>query len=517
MLPESDDVPSCVAQVVVGLAIALEIASQFGFPPGGVVGGLCSVLGAGVPEATVDEHCDPSACEEDVSSPARQPRQRRIDPEPPPAGMQEAAQGNLGLGVASALTAHSGADLLRGPGQVLGHIQDRHTLRRQLPRRSRNAHYDGSTTVTGGMGVAQEIIRSLDLFAGAGGLTEGLHQAGDAIRTVRAVEWDRAAAATFDANHGRGLTYAGSIDDWLATEEVPDVDLVVGGPPCQGFSALNRERVGVERNQLWQRYAETIARACPKWFVLENVSNFRKAPEYGLFEEETLPGGRLADWTFQSRVLLTADYGSHQLRKRTVVLGHHRDLPAPVWPAPTHTRESYASVADAFERLDSEVTQKDLPDRFVTYQGNELPGEFLTSELHITRFYTPRSIARFKHIPAGGNRFDLPDRLKSPCWLNHTSGSADVMGRLSWNKPSVTIRTEFFKPEKGRYLHPTENRALTHHEAARLQGFPDTYRWVGSKVQIAKQIGNAVPVELGRVIGEAIIDAATAAPLDDVA
>jgi DNA (cytosine-5)-methyltransferase 1 len=103
------------------------------------------------------------------------------------------------------------------------------------------------------------------------------------------------------------------------------------------------------------------------------------------------------------------------------------------------------------------------------------------------------------------NRFDIPDHLLARCWREHTSGSVDVMGRLSWDKPSVTIRTEFFKPEKGRYLHPTEHRALTHHEAARIQGFPDDYKWVGSKVSIARQIGNAVPIPLGRAIGQHLL------------
>lgn len=84
------------------------------------------------------------------------------------------------------------------------------------------------------------------------------------------------------------------------------------------------------------------------------------------------------------------------------------------------------------------------------------------------------------------------------------------MGRLHWDRPSVTIRTEFFKPEKGRYLHPTAHRAITHHEAARLQGFPDDYLWIGSKVEIARQIGNAVPVALGRALGATIAQAALA-------
>ncbi|HEY9294665.1 MAG TPA: DNA cytosine methyltransferase [Microlunatus sp.] len=354
------------------------------------------------------------------------------------------------------------------------------------------------------MNLGTETIRSLDLFAGAGGLTEGLHSADGRFTTVRAVESDPAAAATFDANHGQGVTFAGGIEDWLSSEDVPQVDLVVGGPPCQGFSSLNRARVGAERNRLWEKYADTIVRAQPKWFVLENVSNFRKSPEYLKLERETQPGGALSDWCIESQVLLAADYGSAQLRRRTVVIGHHRDVVAPEWPKKTRDRTTYRTVAEALDGLTPSVVQTDLPDRWVVGDDRERPGAFTTNELHLTRFYTDLSLLRFGHIPLGGNRFDLPDDLKSPCWLKHTSGSGDVMGRLHWDRPSVTIRTEFFKPEKGRYLHPTEHRALTHHEAARLQGFPDDYLWVGNKLEIARQMGNAVPIELGKAIGASI-------------
>ncbi|MGW6505978.1 DNA cytosine methyltransferase [Streptomyces niveus] len=94
--------------------------------------------------------------------------------------------------------------------------------------------------------------------------------------------------------------------------------------------------------------------------------------------------------------------------------------------------------------------------------------------------------------------------LNTESWDNHSSGSADVMGRLKLGHPSVTIRTEFYKPEKGRYLHPTEHRPITHFEAALIQGFPSDYLWYGTKVEIARQIGNALPVGLARAIGSAI-------------
>lgn len=354
------------------------------------------------------------------------------------------------------------------------------------------------------------MITSIDLFAGAGGLTAGLHEGCRRIRTVRAVEHDVAAAATFELNHGTGIAYAGGIEQWLSDEEVPEVDLVVGGPPCQGFSQLNRNKVGAERNALWEKYAETIARAKPKWFVMENVSTFLKSPEYLQFIGLTQPGGLLADWKLDACVLMAADYGAAQKRKRTVVIGHRRDVVAPGFPVPTYARDTHPTVGEALNGVTRAVTAIELPRRKTTYAGRQFPGAFRSDELHLTRDYEDRSRQRFREIPAGGNRFDLPDYLKTPGWKKHTSGSGDVMGRLVWERPSVTIRTEFFKPEKGRYLHPTEHRAITHFEAARIQGFPDDYLWVGSKVDIARQIGNAVPLPLGRALGQAIALAAMA-------
>ena len=113
------------------------------------------------------------------------------------------------------------------------------------------------------------------------------------------------------------------------------------------------------------------------------------------------------------------------------------------------------------------------------------------------------SMERYKAIPPGGNRFDLmrnrPD-ITPACRLNKPTGTTDVMGRLWWDRPSATIRTEFFKPEKGRYLHPTANRVISHREAARLQSFPDWFEFEGSKIEIARQIGNAVPPQLAKAI-----------------
>lgn len=356
--------------------------------------------------------------------------------------------------------------------------------------------------------MTRKLIRVLDLFAGAGGLTAGFHSASSRFRTVCAVEMDHAAAATYEQNFGTGTVYAGSIQSWLNEGELPrNVDVIVGGPPCQGFSTLGKQDAEDVRNSLWHQYAETIVRTQPKYFVVENVAAFGKSQQFRDFQEAVRPGGLLADYDFQFDILNAADFGAFQTRRRAVLIGHHRDLEFPGFPAPLR-RKAANTVREAFKEVAWEVPPPEsLEVRQVEFRGRTYAGAYTAQELHVGRDYSQLSLDRFGHIPKGGNRFNLPNRLKAPCWISHTSGSGDVMGRLHWDKPAVTIRTEFFKPEKGRYLHPEAMRAITHYEAAILQGFPEGHRFVGSKTAIARQIGNAVPIPLGKAIASQVLAA----------
>lgn len=350
-------------------------------------------------------------------------------------------------------------------------------------------------------------IKVLDLFAGAGGLSAGLHAASGRFETVLAVEWEPVAAASFHATFPDADVYAGDIKAWLDENRVPEVDVIIGGPPCQGFSTLNRSEEEDSRNELWREYANTIVKACPKYFIVENVAAFAKSPQYLEFKAATSHGGILEDYDFEFRLLNAADYGAAQARKRTVIIGHRRSLDFPGWPEPTHSVDGrnlpkHRTVADVLADVPYAPDMDHELERWTyAFAGKQFAGPFAPRQMHWSRSYSTLSKQRFKAIPDGGNRFDLPEDLLAPCWQRHRSGSADVMGRLHWDKPSVTIRTEFFKPEKGRYLHPTEHRAITHYEAARIQGFPDSHRFVGSRTAIAKQIGNAVPIPLGAAIG----------------
>lgn len=347
-------------------------------------------------------------------------------------------------------------------------------------------------------------IDVIDLFAGAGGLSEGLRTSGKEYNFVSAVESDIDAALTYSQNFPSSNVVFSPIEDWATTGKIPPSDLIVGGPPCQGFSTLGKQDVDDEKNRLWEIYAEIVSVSSPQYFVMENVPQFATSPQREVFER-SLVDGVLNNYSATVYLVNSADYGSPQNRRRMIILGSRKDVRTLSMPPALTFEYTSKTVKDAFRGLPEKVEETALPERFVDHKGKKRPGPFTTSELHVTRSYQPISRARFASIPPGGNRFDLPEELLSPCWRKHKSGSGDVMGRLHWDRPSVTIRTEFNKPEKGRYLHPTENRAITHHEAARLMGFPDDYKWVGSKTSIAKQIGNAVPIELGAAIGKQIL------------
>lgn len=309
-------------------------------------------------------------------------------------------------------------------------------------------------------------------------------------------------------NHPSASVSNSDIAEWLATGTLPEVDVVVGGPPCQGFSNLGKRVVRDPRNALWRRYVETLARVRPLVFVMENVSDFVRSGQLRDLKRETHKSGRLSDYRLEVAVLNAADFGSPQLRKRAVIIGSLRDLSPLGHPVPdSHWNVTPRTVRDAIGDLPLDPDGIDLPSRTVSANGTvAMRGPFRTSELHLGRRPTDISLERYRHIPPGGNRKDIPEQLLAPCWINHSTGSGDVMGRLRWDHPSVTIRTEFWKPEKGRYLHPTAHRAITHLEASRLQGFPDDYWWMGSKSDIGRQIGNAVPYHLSAALGKHIAE-----------
>ncbi|MBW0010280.1 MAG: DNA cytosine methyltransferase [Pseudonocardiales bacterium] len=349
----------------------------------------------------------------------------------------------------------------------------------------------------------------IDLFAGCGGMTAGFVRHG--FDPVLSVEWNLPAAATYAANFGEGHTYWGDIAA-LPDSAIPEADVVIGGPPCQGFSNLGSRDVNDPRNQLWKQYLRVVQHAHPQVFVIENVDRFMQSPQFQLLRSE-VDHGTIKDYELSYGLLLAADYGVAQRRLRTIVIGS-RIGRIPL-PTPTHAKvpsgalRPWTSVQERIARLPERPSTTELPEAWTTFFGETVPGRFTGLDLHFGRKPRELSLMRYDCVPPGGGRFDLPDELLPNCWRNKATGTTDVMGRMRWDAPSLTIRTEFFKPEKGQYLHPQwepgnrrrrVNRVITHLEAALLQDFPDTFTWCGSKIEIAKQIGNAVPVGLASCI-----------------
>ena len=359
--------------------------------------------------------------------------------------------------------------------------------------------------------------RLIDAFAGAGGKTLGFSEKfGHPFISVWANDIDEDCCETYNANFGNHCV-CGDIFKVLddPATKIPKADIVIGGPPCQGFSNLNQQKnLRVDpRRALWRGFIELIRRAEPEIFVMENVPPLLKSLEY----QQIVEAARKLGFKIRGQVLCAADYGVSQTRHRAFVVGCRSIDPVSVFPPKrTHYRPDDGTPEPRLFRIAGSYIENPAPWRTVRDAIGDLPRTKDTEmnsltpplDLHFGRTPEPLSFERYKVVwKEGMNRFDLQrlaPQLTPPCWIRKKTGGTDLFGRMWWDRPSFTIRTEFFKPEKGRYLHPQQHRPITHREAARLQSFPDEFLFKGSKIEVAKQIGNAVPPLLAARVGDVV-------------
>lgn len=361
-------------------------------------------------------------------------------------------------------------------------------------------------------GRRKSALKLIDTFAGAGGMTLGFTKlCGNRFVPVWANDINAYAAETYNANFGDHCQ-VGDIEDLLKdpTTEIPEADIVIGGPPCQGFSLLNKNRAGDPRKRLWKSFLDLVELSGASVFVMENVRELLGSGEYLQIKTTAEALGFIV----RSSVLCAADYGVAERRYRAFIVGCNFVDPE-LWFPPLKTH--YDPSKEPAELSDDEFSSNPEPWKTVRDEISDLPkpkGTEIRDEpppldLHFGRKPTETSLQRYKAIPKEGmNRFDLQNRapeLTPDCWIRKTSGGTDLFGRLWWDKPAFTIRTEFFKPEKGRYLHPKQHRPITHREAARIQSFPDDFVFMGTKIEIAKQIGNAVPPKLAAAVAGSVV------------
>ena len=333
---------------------------------------------------------------------------------------------------------------------------------------------------------------SVDSFCGAGGLSYGLHLAGFeiaaafdlnemAIQTFKANVSDRGFQANIQELTGKQLTKQIGLTQRL--------DLFAGGPPCQGFSKQKRgAHLGDERNNLVLEYARLVRELKPRTFMLENVDQLGMKRGRDFLDHVQQ---QLKDYVLYPRFYNSADFGVAQTRPRFITVGVHKEIEL-IFQPPAPTVKKWKTIREAIGDL------PEPPDDFREHP--EYPNHYKTN-------ITAINIERFSYVPEGGGWQDIPEEIRLPCHqdVDVTSGGwPDVYGRLRWDAQVPTITGGFDSFTRGRYGHPKANRAITPREAARLQGFPDWFRFHGNKSEVRAQLGNAVPVPLAEAIGKSI-------------
>ena len=337
---------------------------------------------------------------------------------------------------------------------------------------------------------------AIDLFCGAGGLSLGLQRAGFAVRA--AVDINKAAVETYRTNLGDHVIQGSVLDihpdDVLALSGLGpgNVDLLAGGPPCQGFSVQRRGPDDDHRNHLVPDFLRFVERLKPSFFLIENVPGLlarRGRPFLGSLRQRA---AELGYDTFVTK-LDAVQFGVPQFRVRVFVVGQRTDLGAPRFrfPEPDDDRPRWGTVRKAIG---------DLPEP--PLDGSPHPAysnHFREAKL------SQVNLERFRNIPPGGGREDLPEHLQLPCHRNNPRHRhLDVYGRLAWDEPSVTLTARFDSFSRGRFGHPEQMRSLTLREGARIQTFPDSFVFSGNREEGAMQIGNAVPPLLAEQLGRSI-------------
>jgi DNA (cytosine-5)-methyltransferase 1 len=368
----------------------------------------------------------------------------------------------------------------------------------------------------------------IDLFCGVGGFSAGFEATGE-FEVVAGVDLLGDRLDTFTANHAAANAYGLDIrrlaTDTLASEN-PGPFAVIGGPPCQGFSSIRPFR-NVEwrdpRNNLAEEFCRVVAALRPDWLVFENVVGLL-THEGGKTYEALLGAFEALGYRVSARVLNAAYHGLPQRRERLLVVGSRRGK-AFDWPAPTHNHGRRSMVGrsplllvpepgflgDTRPAVALMEAIGDLPPVRAGEAATRYPeappasryAEIIrngaeTLTMHDATAHSPAMLEIIRH--AGENINCLPPGMV-------TSGFSSCYSRLSPDEPANTITVNFVHPASNRCIHPFQDRALTPREGARLQGFPDTFVFEGTRSQVVKQIGNAVPPLLGRVIAEAILDA----------
>lgn len=341
----------------------------------------------------------------------------------------------------------------------------------------------------------------LDLFCGAGGFSSGLEQTGY-FKTLIGLDFDENIIGTFQRNFPNAKAINGDILNKDIKKEIINlskkmgINMIIGGPPCQGFS-LKGKNLGLKdpRNFLFKEYLNIVSEIKPEIFIIENVKNLLNSSNH-FFRDEILKEIKSLGYIVNYGVLNAKDYGIPQNRERTFfIASKHKFLN---FPNPVDYK---VSVRDAISDL---AYLNSGEGYFITEYKNKPKSEYQKMlrgkklQYHKASNHSKFAISKLKLIPPEKGKEFLPKKFLGKQKFSTT------WSRLVWDDISPTIDTRFDTPSNGKNSHPFLNRAITPREAARIQSFNDDFYFLGSKVSVCKQIGNAVPPLLAKAIGNQI-------------
>lgn len=306
-----------------------------------------------------------------------------------------------------------------------------------------------------------------DLFSGAGGLSVGMRTAG--LTKLFSVEINPYASATIrenfkDSHHFEAAIEDVSKDEILKVAKPYELDLVCGGPPCQGFSVAGKRQLDDPRNKLFQEFCRVVEITQPSFFVMENVPGILTMQSGDVYRAILQRFAEIGYPNTSVRILEAAEFGVPQLRTRAIFVGNRLGLRNP-YPAPTHAKADYVAIEEAIDDL------KNAPRD--------------SASNHEWTAHSPAYEERIKGVPPGGSLYET---------------YRDAFKRQHRGVPSMAVKEN----HGGTHIHYEKNRVLSARELARLQTFPDDFYFCGGMKKAYWQIGNAVPAKLGEALGLAI-------------
>ncbi len=357
----------------------------------------------------------------------------------------------------------------------------------------------------------------IDLFAGVGGLSYGFAHDSD-FEIIAANEILTPMAQAYSCNHPTVKMYNKDIKDFSLDDlsrdlgiKQGDIDIVVGGPPCQAYSTVGKRLIDDPRGKLFQEYYRILKELRPKIFVFENVKGLLSM-QGGELIKTIISLFESIGYHLQMKLLNAADYGAPQIRERVILVGTLNDRPFK-YPVPTHynpelgipadtSLKPYVTLGEALSDLPS-IKTGESASQYATEPQNEYQKRMrANAPKEIQEHEVPKNSAKLvaimEALPDGGSPKDIAEELRPK------SGFANCYCRLWWDKPSTTITRNLGCPSSSRCIHPRDPRPLSTREAARLQGFPDDYVFCGKRGDKHLQIGNAVPTFLSRAIKDSV-------------